>query len=111
MTLADVLQFLTTQIFWVFFFLPFAVMVVAMLVQMAIRSKNYAGEIPWDDTQREAYVAGVASAAVTVIVTLIIGGPETFVLFWRPLITTVIMLPFGFAVALGLFAGWRVVRK
>ncbi len=112
MTFADVLAFLTTQIFWVFFFLPFAIMFLAMLVQMAIRSKSYAaGAIPWDDTQREAYISAVIAAIVTVIVTVVIGGPEVFVLFWRPLITTVIVLPIGFAAALIAFGVWRAMRK
>lgn len=94
-----------------FFALPLVVMFVAMLAQMAIRSKAYAGDIPWDDTQREAYIGGVISAIVTVGVTLYIGGPETFVLYWRPLITTVIVLPFGFAAALFAFALWRKFKK
>ena len=111
MTIADVLQFLTTKIFFIFFLLPFVVVFVAMLVQMAIRSKAYAGAIPWEDTQRDAYIAAVIAAIVTVGVTLVIGGPETFVLFWRPLITTVIVLPFGFAAALFAFARWRTIRK
>lgn len=111
MTIADVLNFLTTQIFLVFFLLPFVVVVVAMLAQMAIRSKAYAGEIPWNDTQREAYISAVIAAIVTVAVTVIIGGPEVFVLYWRPLITTVIVLPLGFAVALTIFGVWRKIRS
>ncbi len=102
---------MTTNDILLFFVLPFAVMFVAMLVQMAIRSKSYAGAIPWEDTQREAYIAAVVGAVVTVIVTVIIGGPELFVLFWRPLITTVIMLPLSFAAALIVFGGWRAIRK
>lgn len=111
MTVADVFHFLGTKIFWLFFFLPFAVMLASMLAQMALRSKSYAGAIPWDDTQREAYIAAVVAAIVTVIATLIDGGPEMFVLFWRPLITTVIVLPIGFAAALLVFAAWRAIRK
>lgn len=111
MTIADVLTFLGTRIFWLFFFLPFAIMLLAMLAQMTMRSKAYAGEIPWDDTQREAYISAVIAAIVTVAATVYIGGPETFVLYWRPLITTVIVLPFGFAAALFVFAGWRKVKS
>jgi len=111
MTSADIWKFLTGDIFWLFFLLPFVIMLVAMLAQMAIRSKAYAGDIPWDDTQREAYIAGVIAAIVTVGVTLFVGGPETFVLYWRPLITTVIVLPFGFAAALFVFAGWRKIKN
>jgi len=111
MTGADIWKFLTGDIFWLFFLLPFVAMFVAMLAQIAIRSKAYAGDIPWDDTQREAYIGGVIAAIVTVGVTLIIGGPEMFVLFWRPLITTVIVLPFGFAAALFAFAGWRKIKS
>jgi hypothetical protein len=111
MTIADVLTFLTTKIFWLFFFLPFATMFLVMLGQMAIRSKSYAGAIPWEDTQREAYIAAVIAAIVTVIATLIDGGPEVFVLFWRPLITTVIVLPLSFATALLTFGAWRAIRK
>ena len=111
MTIADVLQFLTTKIFFIFFLLPFVVVFVAMLVQMAIRSKAYAGAIPWEDTQREAYISLLVAAIVTVVVTVINGGPEVFVLYWRPLITTVIMLPLGFAAALVAFAVWRKIRS
>jgi hypothetical protein len=111
MTGADIWQFLTGDIFWLFFLLPFVAMFVAMLAQMSLRSKSYAGDIPWDDTQREAYIGGVIAAAVTVAVTLYIGGPEPFVLFWRPLITTVIVLPLGFAAALFVFAGWRKFKS
>ena len=101
---------MTSADIWLFFVLPFAVIFVAMLAQIAIRSKAYAGEIPWDDTQREAYIAAVIGAIVTVVVTVIIGGPEVFVLYWRPLITTVIMLPLGFAAALIVFGVWRKIR-
>jgi hypothetical protein len=102
---------MTSADIWLFFVLPLVVMFVAMLMQMAMRSKSYAGEIPWDDTQREAYISGVIAAIVTVAVTLYIGGPEMFVLFWRPLITTVIVLPIGFAAALFVFAGWRKIKS
>ncbi len=102
---------MTAADIWLFFVLPFVIMFVAMLAQIAIRSKSYAGEIPWDDTQREAYIAAVIGAFITVIVTVIIGGPEMFVLFWRPLITTVIMLPLSFAAALFVFGVWRAARK
>jgi hypothetical protein len=111
MIVADVLTFLSTKIFWLFFFLPFAIMTLAMLAQMAMRSKSYAGAIPWEDTQREAYISAVVAAVVTVSATLYIGGPEPFVLFWRPLITTVIVLPIGFAAALFAFAGWRKIKS
>jgi hypothetical protein len=102
---------MTAADIWLFFVLPFVIMFLAMLVQIAIRSKSYAGAIPWEDTQREAYIAAVIGAVVTVVVTLIIGGPEVFVLFWRPLITTVIVLPLSFAAALLTFAAWRAIRK
>ena len=102
---------MTSADIWLFFVLPFAVVFVAMLVQMAVRSKAYAGDIPWEDTQREAYISAVIAAIVTVVVTVIIGGPEAFVLYWRPLITTVIMLPFGFAAALIAFGIWRKTRR
>lgn len=109
--MADVLEFLATKDFLVLFLLPFAVVFVAMLGQMAIRSKNYAGDIPWEDAQREAYISVVISAIVTVAVTVTLGGPEVFVLYWRPLITTVIMLPFGFAAALIAFGIWHKLRR
>lgn len=102
---------MTSADIWLFFVLPFAVVVVAMLAQMAIRSRAYAGEIPWNNTQREAYISAVIAAVVTVAVTVNIGGPEVFVLYWRPLITTVIVLPLGFAVALTIFGVWRKVRS
>jgi hypothetical protein len=53
----------------------------------------------------------VIAAVVTVAVTVAIGGPEVFVLYWRPLITTVIVLPLGFSVALFLFWLWRKIRS
>ncbi len=111
MTGADIWQFLTGDIFWLFFLLPFVTMFVAMLAQMGLRTKSYAGDIPWDDTQREAYISGVIATIITVAVTLFIGGPETFVLFWRPMITTVIVLPVGFAAALFAFVGWRKFKS
>ncbi len=100
-----------TKLVLQFFVLPFGVIFVAMLVQMAVRYRSYAGEIQWGDTQREAYISAVIGAIVTVVVTVIIGGPEAFVLYWRPLITTVIMLPLGFAAALIVFGVWRTMRK
>jgi len=102
---------MTTNDFLLFFALPFVVIFLAMLVQIAMRSETYAGEIPWDQTQREAYIATLVAAVITVAVTLFIGGPEMFVLFWRPLITTVIMLPIGCAAALIAFGLWRAIRK
>ena len=107
MTIGDVFVFLGSKIFLLFFLLPFAIMFLAMLAQMTIRSKSYAGAIPWEDTQREAYIAAVIAAIVTVAATLFDGGPEMFVLFWRPLITTVIVLPIGFAAALFTVAIWK----
>ena len=102
---------MTSADIWLFFVLPFVVIFVAMLAQMSIRSKAYAGDIPWEDTQREAYISAVIAAIVTVVVTVIIGGPEVFVLYWRPLITTVIMLPLGFAAALIVFGVWHKIRS
>ena len=102
---------MTSADIWLFFVLPFVVVFLAMLVQIALRSKTYTGSIDWHETQRDAYIAVVVAAVVTVAVTLYIGGPEMFVLFWRPLITTVIMLPLGFAAAFIVFGIWRAVRK
>jgi len=100
-----------SEILLQFFALPFAVIFIAMLVQMAMRPHVYDESIPWDDTQREAYISVVIGAIVTVAVTLIIGGPEPFVLFWRPLITTVIMLPLAFAAALVAYSLWLKARR
>jgi hypothetical protein len=111
MTIADVLNFFTTQIFLVFFLLPFAVIFVVMLVLMAMRYKIHDGAIPWHDTQREAYISAVIGAIVTVAVTLSIGGPEVFVLYWRPLITTVIVSPLGFTAAMVTFGVWHQSRR
>lgn len=111
MTLADIGTFLVSQTFLLFFFLPFAIIFVVMLAQLMLKSKGYAGTIPWNKTQREAYIAGVIGAIVTVAVTVNIGGPEVFVLYWRPLITTVITMPLAFAAAMGIFGLWYSTRK
>jgi len=37
-----------------------------------------------------------------VIAFVVRGGPEPFVLFWMPLLSTVMVLPFGYAIALAI---------
>jgi|TARA_B110000014_G_scaffold248679_1_gene223256 hypothetical protein len=100
-----------TEVILQFFVLPFVVIFFASLFQMGIRYRNLSGDIPWFDTQREAYISLVLGAIVTVVVTLMIGGPEIFVLFWRPLITTVIMLPIAFGAALLTYGIWHRARR
>ena len=94
-----------------FFALPLVVIFICTLVLLINRYKDLRGDIPWVDTQREAYISLVVGAIVTVVVTLIIGGPELFVLYWRPLITTVITLPIGFGAALVVFGCWHKLRN
>ena len=100
-----------TEVILQFFVLPFLVIFLASLIQMGMRYGNLSGDIPWFDTQREAYISLVLGAIVTVVVTLMIGGPEIFVLFWRPLITTVIMLPIAFGAALLTYGIWHRARR
>ena len=99
-----------TEVILQFFILPFVVIFLASLVQMGRRYGNLSS-IPWFDTQREAYISLVIAAIVTVAVTLMIGGPELFVLYWRPLITTIIVLPIAFGAALITYGLWHRARR
>ena len=56
-----------------FFALPLVVIFICTLVLLINRYKDLRGDIPWVDTQREAYISLVVGAIVTVVVTLIIG--------------------------------------
>jgi len=89
----------------ILFVLPLIVMTIATLVlkpllpaaDISRRTGRLAG---YDDLHREAYLAAIVAAVVTIVVFLLRGGPEPFVLFWKPLLSTIMILPFGYALAL-----------
>jgi hypothetical protein len=90
---------------WILFILPLVVMTVATLVLKpmlpAERLEGATGRVAkYADLHREAYIAAVIAAAAAVVVFVIKGGPEPFVLFWKPLLSTVMVLPVGYALAL-----------
>ncbi|MBO23075.1 MAG: hypothetical protein CMM26_11995 [Rhodospirillaceae bacterium] len=100
-----VLKFLATTEQQILFILPFVIMTVATLALRSVlpRADNshQSGRMAaYDDLHREAYIAAIIAAAVTVVAFWIRGGPEPFVLVWKPLLSTVMTLPFGYAVAL-----------
>ena len=96
---------MTTNVFLILYVLPFAVMAIVMLaMNMMIPSPTdmtKTGRLAnFNDFHREAYVGAIAAAIASVVVFHIRGGPEPFVLFWMPLLSTVMILPFGYAAAL-----------
>jgi len=87
--------------------LPLVLMPVVMLILNAIlpvpREDGTKGRLAnFNDLHREAYIGAVVTAIVTVIAFVVRGGPEPFVLFWMPLLSTVMVLPFGYAIALAI---------
>ncbi|MGB0572869.1 MAG: hypothetical protein ACPGQM_12580 [Alphaproteobacteria bacterium] len=100
-----VLKFLATPEYQILFILPFVVMTVATLALRSVLPKadnsHQSGRMAaYDDLHREAYIGAIISAVVTVVAFEIRGGPEPFVLVWKPLLSTVMILPFGYGVAL-----------
>lgn len=91
----------------ILFVLPFVLMPVVMLFigRFFKESANdgRTGRLEnFNDFHREAYVGSAVTAFVTVVAFEIRGGPEPFVLVWLPLLTTVMVLPFGYTIALAL---------
>ena len=87
--------------------LPLVLMPVVMLVLNAIlpvpKEDGTKGRLAnFNDFHREAYIGAVVTAIVTVIAFEIRGGPEPFVLIWMPLLSTIMILPFGYAIALAI---------
>ncbi len=97
---------MTWNLFIILFILPFAVMAIGMIVLKFVlpagqhddrRTGRLAG---YNDMHREAYIGAVLAALVAMVVFQLRGGPEPFVLVWLPLLSTVIILPFGYTAAL-----------
>ncbi|MBO6784936.1 MAG: hypothetical protein JJ899_16925 [Alphaproteobacteria bacterium] len=92
--------------FIILFILPFAVMAIATVVLKFVlppskEQDNRTGRLAgYEDLHREAYIGALLAAIISVIVFEIRGGPEPFVLVWLPLLSTVVVLPFGYTVAL-----------
>jgi hypothetical protein len=89
--------------------LPLISMPVLMLVLSAVMPKPNTGKTTgrlanYNDLHREAYIGALLTAVITVIAFEIRGGPEPFVLVWMPLLSTVMVLPFGYTLAL-IFSG------
>lgn len=107
---------MTTNEAIILFVVPFAVMAIVTLLLKPIipgeREDNQTGRLKdYYDLHREAYIAAVVAGAVTVILFVIRGGPEPFVLVWKPLLSTVMVLPFGYAAALLIGSVFGVTRK
>jgi hypothetical protein len=97
---------------WILFILPLVVMTVLILViKPFLPPESHEGQserlVGFNDMHREAYIAALVAAAVSVVAFEIKGGPEPFVLIWKPLLGTVMVLPFGYALGLiiGRFTG------
>lgn len=89
----------------ILFILPFIVMTVATLALQRLLPKadnsHQSGRMAaYDDLHREAYIAAIVAAVITIVAFEIRGGPEPFVLIWKPLLSTIMILPFGYAAAL-----------
>ena len=93
---------MTTTDFILLFIVPLVAMVGCMFIMRLIvgEPKGALGGTGWDDMHREAYVGAVVAGIVAVVVELVRGGPEIFVLIWNPLLTTVMVLPVAYAIAL-----------
>ena len=96
---------MTQAEFLILFILPFATMTVVMIVANAILPEptgmNTTGRLAnFNGLYREAYVGTFAAAVASIIAFHIRGGPEPFVLVWMPLLSTVMILPFGYSAAL-----------
>ena len=96
---------MTQAEFLILFILPFATMTIVMLVVNAIlpapTDMNTSGRLAnFKGLYREAYVGTLAAAIAAIIAFHIRGGPEPFVLVWMPLLSTVMILPFGYSAAL-----------
>jgi len=97
---------MTTNMFLILFILPFAVMAISMLVLNKVLPASHGDDrrtgrlANYDDFHREAYIGAILAAVVAIIAFEIRGGPEPFVLIWLPLLSTVIILPLGYAAAL-----------
>ena len=100
----------------ILFILPLIVMTVATLALKPLipseDTSHHSGRLAgFDDLHREAYIAAIISAAVTIAVVVLRGGPEPFVLVWKPLLSTIMILPFGYAVALAIGSLTGMTRK
>ncbi len=89
----------------ILFIVPLVVMTIATFaLQFVLPSEdtsNKSGRLEgYKDLHREAYGGAIIAAVVTVVLFAMKGGPEPFVLVWKPLLSTVMMLPFGYAFAL-----------
>ena len=111
-----IFKFLATTEHQILFILPFVIMTVATLalrfvLPPADNSHQSGRMAAYDDLHREAYVGAIIAAAITVVIFVMRGGPEPFVLVWKPLLSTVMMLPFGYAVALFIGGVSGMTRK
>lgn len=111
-----VANFFTNSGNLILFVLPLVVMTIATLVlkpllpiaDISRRTGRLAG---YDDLHREAYLAAIVAAVVTIVVFEIRGGPEPFVLVWMPLLSTIMVVPFGYAIALFIGNAMGMTRR
>ena len=65
----------------------------------------------YSDMHREAYIGAIVASVVTIGVFMVRGGPEPFVLVWKPLLSTIMILPFGYGVALAIASVTGMTRR
>jgi hypothetical protein len=111
-----VVNFFTNPEHQILFILPFVVMTIATLALKPVlpteKVANKTGRLAaYSDLHREAYIAAIVAAVVTIIAFEIRGGPEPFVLVWKPLISTIMILPFGYGVALAIASVMGMTRR
>ncbi len=100
----------------ILFVLPFAVMTLVTLGLKPIlpteKVARKTGRLAaYSDMHREAYIAAIVAAVVTIVVFELRGGPEPFVLVWMPLLSTIMILPFGYGVALAIASAMGMTRR
>ncbi|MEP4378528.1 MAG: hypothetical protein ABJ215_05930 [Alphaproteobacteria bacterium] len=100
----------------ILFVLPLVVMTIATLALKPVLPTesvaNKTGRLAaYSDLHREAYIAAIIAAVVTVVAFELRGGEEPFVLIWLPLLSTIMILPFGYGLALAIASVLGMTRR
>ncbi|MDA0787550.1 MAG: hypothetical protein O3B37_14795 [Proteobacteria bacterium] len=111
-----VANFITNPEHQILFILPLVVMTIATLAlkpmlpteKVARKTGRLAA---YSDMHREAYIGAIVASVVTIGVFMLRGGPEPFVLVWKPLLSTIMILPFGYGFALAIASVTGMTRR
>jgi len=111
-----VTSFLTSTEHQILFILPLVVMTIATLALKPVlppeKIARKTGRLAaYSDMHREAYIGAVIASVITIGAFMLRGGPEPFVLVWKPLLSTVMVLPFGYGVALAIASVTGMTRR